>query len=636
MCRAMTMNNTYRSDIDGLRAIAVLAVLFYHFGIWPFTGGFVGVDIFFAISGYLITKIILAEAQTGTFSFTNFYNRRTRRLLPALLVTIACAYGAGFFFFSAEDFALLSGSTISAVLALSNVFFWSQSDYFDADAILKPLLHTWSLAVELQFYLVWPALILFLSKLGRRFVVGGILFSALVSFVAEIYMMQQDPSGAFYLTPFRIYEFALGAFAVCLEDWKPKGLLNAAYIGGFTALAFSIFTFSDSTIFPGYVALVPSAGAALMIYSGSSAQASWALRTIPMQFIGRISYSLYLVHWPLLVVIRYIVPRDLSALETCALLVGTFALAVLLHRYVETAFRFSKRPRLAMPVIFNLTCAVAALLIAAPATGSWLGRGWVWRMPATVQQINNFDVQAMRLYVWTNHRKARTKKVFATEDKHVVIIGDSQSGDFINMLSEAGQNTRSEMVTSVIRTECGVPFISAEDEEKFWNSENSMTVKSPHLIPICKQQMGDALNSPLLQDADIVIVSMLWRAEALKHLSAAVAELKKHTRADVYIVGRKNLKESSIALVNKYGRLEGIEIYASNFQNPDTLQVNNYLKNEFGKNYIDLMNIICPKPGMCHVLTEDLKPIFYDRGHLTKEGAAFLGRRLVEREASLF
>ena len=146
----------YRSDIDGLRAVAVLTVLFFHFGIKGFEGGFVGVDVFFVISGYLITKIILGEIDAGTFTYLKFYTRRSRRLIPALFATIAATYLAGFFLFYAQDFAQLSVSTISAILAVSNIFFWLQADYFDTDAVLKPLLHTWSLSVEFQFYLVWP------------------------------------------------------------------------------------------------------------------------------------------------------------------------------------------------------------------------------------------------------------------------------------------------------------------------------------------------------------------------------------------------------------------------------------------------------------------------------------------------
>jgi peptidoglycan/LPS O-acetylase OafA/YrhL len=381
--------SSYRPDIDGLRAVAVLAVLLFHYQVAPFSGGFVGVDIFFVISGYLISKIILDEVEAGTFSFADFYIRRSRRLLPALLVAIAGTYAAGFLYFAAPDFLPLSRATLAAIMAASNMFYWVQADYFDTGAILKPLLHTWSLAVEFQFYLIWPAFLLALAQSRSRVaILIGIALAAGVSFAVSVVMLKSDPAGVFYLTPFRIYEFALGGVVVFLDEGRlPRWLSGVFYTVGFAAVLFAVFVFNERTRFPGYAALVPALGAAVMICTGSSARSAGLLRCAPMRGVGAISYSLYLVHWPLWVFTCYLVPRELTAIEVIALVAATFALALVLYQFVETTFRRPKAGCLPTPLAFNLTCAVVSLMIMAPAVGSWFGKGWVWRMPQAIRHI---------------------------------------------------------------------------------------------------------------------------------------------------------------------------------------------------------------------------------------------------------
>ena len=181
----MTKAADYRRDIDGLRAIAVLSVFFYHLGVSPFSGGFVGVDIFFVISGFLITRLIVDQKTSGKFTFAEFYIRRVRRLFPALAFTIAATLAAGVYFFSTVDLARIGSSAIAAILSLSNIYFWQQAGYFDAASIVKPLLHTWSLSVEEQFYLVWPAmLVILLGRFSRRVTLVAIVLIGLASLLA--------------------------------------------------------------------------------------------------------------------------------------------------------------------------------------------------------------------------------------------------------------------------------------------------------------------------------------------------------------------------------------------------------------------------------------------------------------------
>ncbi|MCF6274706.1 MAG: acyltransferase, partial [Robiginitomaculum sp.] len=201
----------YRPDIDGLRAVAVLAVVFYHFKIPPFSGGFVGVDIFFVISGYLITKLVMGQTKDGTFSFKIFYLRRIRRLFPALFVTLVGTLAAAAILFSPEQMARLGKVSFFALISLSNIVFWREAGYFDTDAATKPLLHTWSLGVEEQFYLVWPALIfLCVLYLKRAHILAVLTALIVVGLLAAAYVLKKDVDAAFYLTPFRMSEFGIG------------------------------------------------------------------------------------------------------------------------------------------------------------------------------------------------------------------------------------------------------------------------------------------------------------------------------------------------------------------------------------------------------------------------------------------
>ncbi len=204
-----------------MRAVAVLSVIFFHFGFQKFSGGFTGVDVFFVISGYLITNNIVSDIEKGTFTFSNFYLRRVRRLFPALFVTILLTFAYGFFVFPGSLLEPLAKSVVASVLSVSNILFWSEAGYFDADAELKPLLHTWSLSVEEQFYFVWPALLVFLSQMRRVWIVPAFaVIAGAISLWAAQQWLVSDPSGAFFLAPFRITEFAVGALCVWLLRWR--------------------------------------------------------------------------------------------------------------------------------------------------------------------------------------------------------------------------------------------------------------------------------------------------------------------------------------------------------------------------------------------------------------------------------
>ncbi|MCG7393250.1 acyltransferase [Microvirga sp. ACRRW] len=620
----------YRADIDGLRAISVLAVLFFHVEFTQFSGGFVGVDVFFVISGYLITKIIKIDAENGTFSFKRFYVRRIWRLFPALLTTIAISYVAGFFIFSSEDFMNLSASTIYAILSLSNIYFWLQSGYFDAGATLKPLLHTWSLSVEEQFYLVWPAIIVFLAR--KRAWILPLVIGALGigSFVDALSGLDTNPVATFFLSPFRIYEFALGALVVWAERYRPKApLLNdAAYLFGLGLIIYAILSFDEKTVFPGTAALVPALGTAMAIHAGRTARPAAVVANRVMVGIGLISYSLYLVHWPIVVFTKYFL-LETEWTHSVFMILASFAAALILYRFVEQPFREARganEPAKLPPFPLSLCAYAAPLLLIA--TMSWAQSGWVWRLPTELREINNFSPEEMRRHTWAAPYALRGRR-FTTQKIKVVVAGDSQAADLINMLISGGYEAFVEIRYIRIVSSCGIVDPAGEDADKYWYDGNFRTASDPRLITRCIKENNTFLTSKLLERADAVIIASHWYDYNLPYIPDVLARLEQSTKAPVYIAGRKDLRRSSVQIANAHGRLAGLEAYASNERNEDAQNINATLKLISKDRFIDLMALLCPSKDKCAVLSEG-QPIFFDHTHITPAGAKYFGKKLMQ------
>ncbi len=267
------MQSNYRPDIDGLRAIAVLSVLLFHAGFEDFGGGFVGVDIFFVISGFLITRLILTDLDRDRFSFVQFYGRRMRRLFPAFFVAVFACFVLSVLLFLPEDLDRVGKSTVFASFSAANFLFWGEAGYFDSDALTKPLLHTWSLSVEEQFYLLWPATLVVLNRFGgERVTLAVLTITSVLSLVIAERWLQVDAPGAFFLLPSRIVEFGIGALMVWAVRRQPRNELSfePIFAAGIAAVMHSVLTYSEDTLFPGLTALVPRIGSALLIYAGGA------------------------------------------------------------------------------------------------------------------------------------------------------------------------------------------------------------------------------------------------------------------------------------------------------------------------------------------------------------------------------
>ncbi len=336
----------YRPDIDGLRAVAVLLVVFYHLGFSAIPGGFIGVDVFFVISGYLITGIIVHELDAGKFSILRFYARRVRRLAPALFLVTAVTLLFGIVFLLPGDFIALAESAIASTFAFSNIYFMRNTGYFDIQADALPMLHTWSLGVEEQFYLVWPALLALLSLIGKRWrnILAGVLLILVVSFAIGYYTTLTSPKVAFYSPIGRAWEFCVGGLLSLVTHRRAqssRAAAEASPIIGLLILGASAVLMTKQTLFPGAAALLPVIGAALLIVPFEHRSlVHRALSTKPMIFIGAISYSLYLWHWPIITLYRhYDLGRPLDTAPALALLALMIVLAWASWRYVEKPFR---------------------------------------------------------------------------------------------------------------------------------------------------------------------------------------------------------------------------------------------------------------------------------------------------------
>lgn len=330
----------YLPDIDGLRAIAVLAVVLFHLKVAGFEGGYVGVDIFFVISGFLISGLIRDRVETGNFSFSDFYARRVSRLLPAVLATVGATAIASIFILQPDALGSFALSAAASVFSAANFIFYFESGYWDASAELKPLLHLWSLGVEEQFYLFWPAFIVLLANAPRSSYQWVLSALFILSFAACVYYTSIDSAASFYLLPFRVWQFALGALA--LEIWRNYPLTEFSRQVlrslGLALCGISVVTFSEGTIFPGWLALVPSAGAALVLISAHETSGSVWLSNRLARWLGRLSYALYLVHWPPIVLYRHYSVTELTPEVAAGLALATLILALILHYGVERQF----------------------------------------------------------------------------------------------------------------------------------------------------------------------------------------------------------------------------------------------------------------------------------------------------------
>jgi len=470
-------SHAYRPDIDGLRAIAVLAVLAYHAFPTLLPGGFAGVDVFFVISGYLITGIIVEDLARGRFTYRNFYWRRIRRIFPALILVLAACLALGWPVLLPDEYAALGKHVAAGAGFVSNIALWREAGYFDSAAELKPLLHLWSLGVEEQYYLVWPLLLL----LFRRHMGWMIVALGAASFALNLWMVGTHPTAAFYLPFTRFWELLMGSF-LAFSLRKAGSSQDLLSITGIAFIAAGFILLEPQKAFPGWWALLPVLGAALIVRAGPQAWISRRVLAHPaMVFVGLISYPLYLWHWPLLTYARIVHGGEPPAAARLGLLAASMVLAWLTYELVEKPIRFSRISRRAVPA---LASAMSALLV----VGFLAFQARLVPESASNPQIVEISRAASD---WGYGTQMRFR---GDSPRTVLFFGDSHMEHYLPRVQRLLQTPRAPVRTVLFKTEGGcapVPGIERRSER-------------------CAQFVEEGFAAAMAPEVDTVVIAASW------------------------------------------------------------------------------------------------------------------------------
>ncbi|MNZ34714.1 O-acetyltransferase OatA [compost metagenome] len=658
----------YIPGIDGLRAVAVLLVLFFHVGFSAFSGGYVGVDVFFVISGFLITRLIVEEYRgTGSFDFGRFYYRRARRLFPAMFATFIVALALAVMLFTPQHLRRFGGEAVYAIFSISNFFFLSESGYFNTSSDFKPLLHTWSLSVEEQFYLAWPALMIFALKLGGRvcavfLMVLMFLGSLALSFsfsdgesiltlpfggaVAE--WLSDGAATIYFFTPMRVFEFCIGGALVFLSRPNISPWFYEAFLFiGILLISYSVFAFDGATLFPSYNALFPCLGAALIIFSCHASPVSGAImRSKPMVFVGLISYSVYLVHWPLIVFTKYWLMRDLAVSDKILLCVTSIILGYFLYRVIETPFRHAKTPE--RKAEFALACVSFAVIALLPASAIWFSDGWKWRIAPMPPQIAQQLADSKQFHVdqyggagypylgWVNPK--------SDGKADIILLGDSHAMHYAKGIDElvAKPLNKSIYISSV---SClMLPRMTRITHGHDWDS-------------LCEFHLGQGLKVIKESPKDsIIVMSHYWHSQLENAGVVGEGRLKAGNSEDGYrfISGkvREFLEVVGDRRVVVIGNVPGpgFKDIAGCFARPKFININcdektsfshELLKGRLGNEvlkkelsvipnvtYLDPADVLCEN-GQCKSVVGG-SVLYSDENHLSKAGSMVVVKGLYE------
>lgn len=627
----------YQPEIDGLRAIAVMAVVLFHLEYKWIPGGFVGVDVFFVISGFLITRLLLKEVRAGHFSFGQFYLRRLRRLGPALLATLVLTFAVSVFYLTPDHFQRFSGALLSSVFSVSNLYFWAESGYFDATAELKPLLHTWSLSVEEQFYLVWPALIVLLAMRGRWLLPVVISLLSLLSLYGALVFTRYEPSASFFLMPFRVYEFGLGAALAMLPSLVRMNIVREAFVLlGLLMIGYSALVFDKFTPFPDIYALLPCMGAALLIAGGSARYTGWLLRNPLSVWIGKISYSLYLVHWPIVVLYKHITFEDVVVGKTrIALLVLTLMAAVALYYGVEKRFRLTSQAKASGSRVRQLGWLAVPLVLSVGSVHAYFSDGWPGRFDAAVvNAIGNIEdkQQIRRRYIEGDDALSNLPFDDSAEVR-VLVMGDSHATDMFNALY---LNVVEDPRISVRRLEiddvCLYLFAEADKQ----NHDHLTAVE----VARCARQFEAVQASTMLSTVDHVLLSTRWERTSLPYLDAFSRFLRQRGGRDVkpriVLMGRTGEFKNVPSLILKNGLSEELPKQLADARLSELDSLNAEFREQaqtLQLDFVDKLPFLCTPvdASVCDAVDEAGKVLYTDYGHWTMEGAKLFGQRMLSQ-----
>ncbi|NVO25221.1 acyltransferase family protein [Donghicola mangrovi] len=616
---------TYRADIDGLRAIAVLSVLLFHLGVPLVPGGFAGVDIFFVISGYLITGILLRDMQAGQFSLLHFYRKRALRILPALCFVLLATVAVGSRILLPSEMAELGRSIVATMLFGANIYYWSTLDYFHPDAKENPLLHTWSLGVEEQFYILLPLLMWLCFRYTRQCVVPMLAATVAISFALSVFAVGPMPRASFYLLPTRFWELGAGALLAAMPLRLAPRWAEGAGMAGFALLVAGIFGLNETLPFPGAAALLPVAGAALLIAAGGQGGIGRLLSKTAPVWIGQISYSVYLWHWPLIVFWKMRTDTDLTVPETAGLGAAAILFGALSTRFIERPFR-------------NLPAGLTDGRILWPALVAVLaGIGLGWGLSHMPSALRTYPTEVARLDTYGGYFDAPDFKADWRYDRcHL----DPHSGGF-----EAY-----DQVTCLKQDERpSVLLFGDSHAAHIWRALsqarpdlNILQASSTNCRPLPDNpssfcgQLSDFIYHDWVpaHRPEAVILSGVWRDAELPALSGGIAELRQSGVQHVYVLGETVTYTATLPKILARAALVGADSARSQaahlqsglWQRDKALRD---LVQRAGGTYVDLLDVACPM-GDCRDRVQGV-PLLFDSNHYTREGAAFVAGQIARQ-----
>lgn len=604
----------YRPDIDGLRTVAVLPVVIYHLGIKKLaSGGFVGVDVFFVISGFLITGIIYNSVINGRFSVYDFYYRRIRRIMPAVsVVYIASIILSLILLFPTEQW-MVSKSIVSSILFSSNIFFYSVADYFDEASKLSPVIHTWSLSVEEQFYFFVPPLMLLAFRFGTTAVRWALVLVAAASFIAAVLYIGHDASAVFYLLPFRAWELLAGSLLAIGLISAPQSRMAAEGTAtlGIVLITATVLFLTPAIDFPGWAALPPVLGAALIIYAGGGEHRTVVGRLLswqPVRFIGMISYSLYLWHWPVIVFYPYIFGNP-DHLDRVIMLVASFILAVLSWRFVEQPFRHAPQGHERSRTYKFAGAAMATIAAAALV------------VPLTLEHINPMPPQVEQVLAQQTHSSDswREGRCFLTSHavpfsgfdkaaclriekgrRNVLLLGDSHAAQYYPALVGAFP---------------GVNWLQA-------NASGCRPVASGQFDDRCRQMMRYMTEDFLgrRQPLDAIVIAGRWTPADVPAMGKLLTRLKGQGYRLIVIGPVPEYSQSLPRLVA--AGIVNPSFKIDSYIDGSIKQVDLNLKQvveSAGASYISPYDTLCP--SRCKIWAAKGQVAQFDYGHLTRAGS---------------
>jgi len=619
------MSMAYRREIDGLRALAVVPVILFHAGFELFSGGYVGVDVFFVISGYLIANIVMAEMAGNRFSIIHFYERRARRILPALLLVVAVCIPVAYALLLPSELKEFGQSLLATMTFSSNILFWSQTGYFEGAAELKPLLHTWSLAVEEQFYLFFPLFMMVVWRWGKMWLTAMLVVLAIGSLALAQWGALHKPIAAFFLLPTRAWELILGVLVALylsrptLKE-APPSLRDGASLLGTGLLLYAIFGFDQRTPFPGLYALLPTVGTALIIvYCGPQTWVGKVLCSPAFVGVGLISYSAYLWHQPLFAFAKHAGlpshdPALYGALSVLALLMAYGS-----WRFVEAPFRHAGRVTRKQIAGFGLAgCGAVAML----GTLAHASDGFVERLAPEDRYLASVSPGVYGAYVRKRFDDLHHAP-FKVDDQRlrVLVVGDSFAKDLVNAVYESRLADRVQISTHQITTGCGNLYLHRD-------FSGEITQRQRFLCDSDGWYEGESLQK-LIRQSDAVWITSSWQPWESLLMGESVANLRQEYGDKFVVFGSKsfgpmNLK--ALMSISPPGR------YAIQHRlTPTHRDVNKAVAEAAGQaGFVDVSGLLCGPEGSCPIFLSTGRLISYDGGHLTKDGAGLLGKLLYD------